>query len=293
MNAVIFGSSGQDAYYLQSLLKQKQIQSVGVSRSPGPWVQGNITDFGFVSSLISSLRPEFIFHLAANSTTSHEALFDNHEAISTGTLNILENARLHSPCAKIFLSGSAVQFENTGDPINEQTPFSPLSPYAVSRIHATYAGRYYRKAFGLRVYTGFFFNHDSPMRSERHINQKIAATALRISKGSKEKLAIGNVNVEKEFNFAGDIIQAVWLLMSQEQVHEAVIGSGTVYSIAQWLECCFRKVGLPWQEYVTLTPGYQPEYTRLMSDPTVLKNLGWEPKVNFSQLADLMMSEAL
>src|SRR5205085_129762 len=144
--------------------------------------------------------PDYIFHLAANSTTRHEAVFDNHAAISTGAINILEAAYRHSFQSRVFLSGSAAQFENDGTPIDEDTPFAALNPYAVSRIHSVYAGRYYR-SLTLKVYVGYFFNHDSPLRTERHVNQKIALAARKIAAGSREKLEIGDASVKKEFNF--------------------------------------------------------------------------------------------
>ena len=156
MKAVIFGVKGQDGYYLSELLRLKGIDIVGVSRFGIDGVRGDVSDTVFVKDLIKAHQPDYIFHLAANSTTQHSALFENHEAISRGTLNILECAKLFCPQAKIFLSGSAMQFKNEGLPINEKTPFEAKSPYAVARIHSVYAGRYYRDVFGLRVYVGLF-----------------------------------------------------------------------------------------------------------------------------------------
>jgi GDPmannose 4,6-dehydratase len=216
-------------------------------------------------------------------------LFDNHTAVSTGTLNILEAVRLYSPQTKVFLSGSALQFKNDGSPIDEQTAFEASSAYSVARIHSIYAGRYYRSAFGLQVYAGYFFNHDSDLRSEKHVNQKIAATVKRISKGSNEKLEIGNIDVLKEFNYAGDVVQAVWVLVNQSQISEAVIGSGEADSIKEWAEYCFNKVNLNLQDHLIVNNDFIPEYKILVSKPALIKQIGWQPKVNFNQLADIMM----
>lgn len=288
-SCVIFGSSGQDGYYLTQLVYGFGGEVVGVSRFPGAQVHGTVADFNCVSSCIKKYKPDFIFHFAADSTTHHESLLTNHEAISTGTLNILESVRLHSPHSRVFLSGSAMQFANNGEAINESTPFAASSPYAFARIHATYAGRYFRDAFGLHVYNGFFFNHDSPLRNERHVNQKIAAAARRIAAGSKERLGLGNITVQKEFNFAGDIVEAVWTLVNQDTVYEAVLGSGEAHSIEEWASCCFSLRDLDWREYVDIEPGFQSEYARLVSDPTLIRSLGWRPRTTFTQLADMMV----
>jgi len=294
MRAIIFGVGGQDGYYLSQLLEKQGIEIIGVSRNvtETKWIRGDVKDRLFVEQLIHTYQPQYIFHLAANSTTAHHALFENHETISTGTLNILEAVYTGSKHSKVFLSGSAVQFENRGLPINEQTPFAPLNAYAVSRIHSVYAGRYYRN-LGIQVYVGYFFNHDSPLRTERHINQKIAAVVKRISKGSNEKIEIGNIDVKKEFNYAGDVVRAIWQIVNQDKIHEVIIGNGEAYSIFQWVEYCFKKMNLDWRNFTIIKKDYSPEYQILVSDPTILKSMGWRPLINFYQLADIMLADKL
>lgn len=286
--AVIFGINGQDGFYLTKLLKQNQISVIGISRTNAD-LEGNVGNLDFVESIIKNHQPDYIFHLAANSTTHHSALFENQVAISTGTLNILESVKLYCPEAVVFLSGSAMQFKNVGKPINEQTPFDASSAYSVSRIQSVYAGRYFREKFGLKVYIGYFFNHDSPLRTEKHVNQKIVRAVQRINKGSSEKLELGNIDVQKEFNFAGDVVEAIWKLVNQEIIFEAVIGSGITFSIKDWMIYCFGKVNRNWEEFVFQTDFYIPEYQILVSDPALIKSLGWSPKINFYQLADMMM----
>lgn len=288
MKALIFGVNGQDGYYLNQLLS-KEMEVIGISTSANQWVRGDVGDLVFVEDLLKKSRPDYIFHFAANSTTRHDALFDNHHAIATGTLNILESVRKHCPDARVFLSGSAMQFKNENVPINERTPFDAGSPYSVARIHSTYAGRYYRQSFGINVYIGYFFNHDSPLRTERHVNKKVTAAVNRIANGSSERLELGNVDVQKEFNFAGDIVEAVWMLVNQNEVFEAVIGSGNAFSIKDWTEYCFKKINRNWQEYVSIKQDFIPEYKVLISNPQLIKSLGWRPKVNFYELADMMM----
>ncbi len=282
MKALIFGAGGQDGFYLTELLNNEHVETVGASRSTGD-LRGDSADWNFVENAVRSEKPDYIFHLAANSTTRHEAVFDNHAAISTGTINILEAAKQHAPQSRIFLSGSAVQFENTGAPIDEKTPFAPLSPYAVSRIQSVYAARYYR-SLGLKTYVGYFFNHDSPRRTAQHVNQKIALAAR-----GGEHIEIGDIAVCKEFNFAGDAMRAIWILVNQNGINEAVIGSGEPHSIEKWLELCFDSVGRNWRDYVTIGNDFKAEYEILVSNPTAIKSLGWQPEIGIEQLAQMMI----
>jgi len=287
---IIFGSNGQDGFYLVKLLKEKKIDFLCVSRSNSD-VNGDVGNYDFVKTQINKFKPTHVFHFAANSTTNHSALFENHESISTGTLNILESVRLICPETKVFISGSAMQFKNNGFPIDEKTAFDPSSPYSVSRIHSVYAARYYRDKFKLKIYIGYFFNHDSPLRKEQHVNQKIINTVKRIAAGSKEKLELGNIDVMKEFNYAADIIDAVWILVTQDKIFEVVLGSGKAHSIREWLEYCFKKVGLDWHNFVILNHNFIPEYKLLVSNPSKIRSLGWKAKVGFHDLADIMLSD--
>ncbi|BFG70369.1 GDP-mannose 4,6-dehydratase [Sediminibacterium sp. KACHI17] len=289
MNAIIFGASGQDGFYLQRLLSKKNINVIPVARSVNEgFITGNVGDTEFVFSLIRKYLPDYIFHLAAVSTTKHEHIFENNDAIQKGTINILEGTKLYNPKSRIFLSGSAMQFKNDGKAINESTPFEASSAYSVQRISSVYAGQYYRNFFGLKVYAGYLFNHDSPLRSEKHINQKISKMAKRIAAKVESKLIIGNLNVEKEFSFAGDIVEAMWTLVNQDSFYEAVLGSGISYPIRDWIDISFKLAGLNWQEYVQVDNSFVTEYSRLLSDPALIKSTGWLPKVDFYQLAEMM-----
>lgn len=290
-SALIFGASGQDGHYLCALCRARGIKPVACARSAGPWLQCDVADYRPVADLVRATQPEFIFHLAANSTTRHDALFENHAAISTGTLNILESARLHAPRARIFLPGSGVQFRNPGRPISERDEFEASSPYALARTHSVYAGRYYR-ALGLQVYAGYLFHHESPWRKPAHVSKMIAAAARRIAQGSNEMLELGDIAVEKEWTFAGDIVEGMFALVTQDQVFEATIGSGEAHSIRDWLGACFGVVDLDWRAHVKILDGYIPEYRRLISDPATMRALGWQPKVGFEELARMMMAAA-
>ena len=287
MKAIIFGINGQDGFYLSRLLEEKGIAVIGVSRS-GNFLKTNIASFTEVAELIKTTAPDFIFHLAANSTTRHDAIFENHETISTGTFIILEAVRLHAPHTKVFISGSGLQFENKNLPIKETDPFEARDAYSVSRIQSVYAARYFR-TLGVNAYVGYFFNHDSPRRSERHMAQKIAATAVRIANGSDEKLEIGDMSVIKEWTYAGDVVEGIWLLVNQEIISEANISSGLGYSILDWVKECFTLIGKDYQYFVNEKNDFKAEYTKLVSDSSLIASIGFSPKINFTALAKMMV----
>ncbi len=286
--ALIFGAGGQDGHYLSALCRARGITPAGCSRSAGDWMQGDVADHAFVTALVRERQPAYIFQLAANSTTRHDALFDNHAAISTGTINVLEAARQHTPQARIFIPGSGVMFKNAGLPISERDAFDAASPYAVARIHAVYAARYYR-SLGLRVFVGHLFHHESPLRGPTHVSRMIADAARRAAAGNKEAIEIGDVTVEKEWTFAGDIVAGMLALASQDQIFEAVIGSGKTHSIGDWLTACFAPLALDWRDYVKPRSGFSPEYRRLVSDPATMMSLGWSPKMDIDELAAMMV----
>ena len=287
MKAIIFGASGQDGYYLSALLKQQNYEVIGISRQ-GNFLKIDITDYDSVEELVNQYQPEYIFHLAANSTTNHAALFENHATIATGTLNILEAVKKNSPNSKVFISGSGLQFKNGDKPIKETDPFEARDAYSVSRIQSVYAARYFR-SIGIKAYVGYFFNHDSPMRTERHMTKKISEAAKRIGAGSNEKIAIGDIEAIKEYTHAIDIVKGIWTLVNQDEIFEANISSGKGYSIKDWLGQCFSIVNKNWQDYVTINSEFIPTYKQLVSDPSRIFSLGWRPEISFEELAQLMV----
>jgi GDPmannose 4,6-dehydratase len=152
-----------------------------------------------------------------------------------------------------------------------------------------YLARYFR-SLGIRCYVGYLFHHDSPLRSSRHLSQKIAQAAIRIAGGNDEKLQIGSLSVEKEWNFAGDIVRAIWLLTQQDDVWEAIIGSGRAFPVRTWVEACFQAVGVDWRQHVVELQGFCPDFQRLVSNPARITSLGWVPQVSLEALAKMMSS---
>jgi GDPmannose 4,6-dehydratase len=286
MKALIFGSNGQDGYYLSQLLLKEGWEVTGISRQG--IMAADIRNFNQTSDLIKRLKPDYIFHLAANSTTRHDSLFENHETIATGTLNVLESVKNFSPHSKVFISGSGLQFKNSTKAISEADEFEARDVYCISRIQSVYAARYFRN-LGIQVYVGYLFNHESPRRSEQHVSKMIAEAAKRIKSGSKERISLGDVNVIKEWTFAGDTVKAINQLMSQDNIFEAVIGSGIGHSIEDWLKVCFGMISEDWRVHVDKRENFIPEYKQLISDPSLIFSLGWTPEINFEQLASMMM----
>jgi len=291
MKAIIFGASGQDGYYLAEICKINRIEPIGVSRS-GNWLLGDVSNYQFAEDLIKEHKPSHIFHVAANSSTRHDTLFENHKTISTGTLNILEAVKKHSPSSRVFITGSGVQFKNNGNPISEHNEFEANSPYAVSRIQSVYAARYFR-SLGLKTYVGYLFHHESPYRKPDHVSKMITLAVQRIAAGSKEHLELGDISVQKEWTFAGDVAKGIFALTNQDAEFEATIGSGIAYSIENWLDQCFSLAGLNWRNHVRLREGFTAEYKMLVSDPTTINKLGWFPSVSFPELARMMLDASL
>jgi len=290
VKAIIFGANGQDGHYLHELCKLKGIEPIGVSRT-GDWLRGDVACYDQVELLISKHQPDYVFHMAAKSTTRHDALFENHETISTGTLNVLEGVKRHCPNARVFITGSGLQFKNTGTPISEHDEFDASSPYCIARIQSVYAARYYR-SLGIRAYVGYLFHHESPLRKANHVSMMIAQAVQRISNNSKEVIELGDIGVKKEWSFAGDIAKGIYTLIEQDDVFEAVIGSGISYSITDWLEQCFGLIGKEWRDHVRFQQGFIPEYRCLVSDPATIHALGWAPEVNLKELARMMILRA-
>ena len=289
--AIIFGIHGQDGFYLSQLLKQNQIEVIGVSRSAGEWIQGDVGDRSFVESLIRSKQPDYFFHLAANSKVDHELLFEHQSTIVNGTLNILESVFQHSPLSRVFITGSGLQFANDGNPVNEKNEFMARDAYSLARIQAVYAARHYRNK-GVKTYVGYLFHHDSPLRTAQHLNRKIADAAKAVAAGKEYSLTIGDVTVEKEFGFAGDIVKGIFHLLQQDSLQEACIGTGKAYSIEKWLELCFSSTGKNWKDHVKLENDYIPDFKRLVSDPSALNATGWKAETGIEELASLMLTSS-
>ena len=286
--AIIFGASGQDGIYMAQLCTAKQIQPICVARSAGFDYVGNVSDREFTTDLIQKYQPDFIFHLAANSTTRHEALFENHETISTGTLNILEAVKNYAPHSKVLITGSGVQFKNVGEPISENTEFEAANAYAIARIQSVYAARYFRRQ-GIQAYVAYLFHHESPYRHPHHVSKMITSKIKNILAGKADNITIGDASVQKEWAFAKDIVEGIFTLVSQDQVFEATIGTGITHSIMDFLVACFQQARLPLAEHVTFLDNFKSEYPKLVSNPATIHNLGWQARTTLPELVQILL----
>ncbi len=279
-SAIITGSNGQDGFYLQELLSREGVDAILVHRGSGI----NLADHGVVDSLIINTRPNYIFHLAANSTVEHLLGQHNHDVIATGSLNLLEAARKWTPECRVFLAGSAYQFVNTGEPIKETDPWETTSVYCAARGYSNLLARTYR-SMGLNIFFGYLFHHDSPRRGPNHLSQKIAQAAK-----TKTKIEVGDLRVEKEWTHARDTVEAIWTLTNQDRFHEANIGTGIGHTIEDFAEACFAVAGLDYNEFITTTPGYRAPYRRTICDPSRIFRTGWKPRHNLEYLAEAMVN---
>ncbi len=252
-------------------------------------MRGDVSDADFVADLVRSERPDYVFHLAANSTTDHAALLENHETIATGALAVLEAAYRHAPDARVFIAGSGLQFSNTGSPIRETDEFEASSAYAVARVQAVYAARYYR-TLGVKAYVGYLFHHDSPLRRGRHVSQQVAEGLRRIREGHTDVLAVADPTVRREWVFAEDVARGMLALVEQESTFEATLGSGEARPIGDWIQACAHELSLGAGEFSVVTePGFVPPFATLVSDPSTMRGLGWAPRVSFEELAAMMV----
>ena len=271
--ALIFGISGQDGAYLAQFLLEKGYTVVGTSRDAQMSSFANLRklgirdqvevfsaslgDFRSVLQVLKEAEPDEIYNLAGQSSVglSFDQPVETFESIGIGTLNLLESIRFMDSGAKLYNASSSECFGNTdGVPATEETPFRPRSPYAVAKAAAFWEVANYREAYGLFACSGILFNHESPLRPERFVTQKIVSAACRIAAGSKEKLRLGNTSVCRDWGWASEYVEAMWLMLQQEQAEDYIVATGATYALQDLVEEVFTCLDLDWQEHVELNP---------------------------------------
>jgi len=267
--ALICGISGQDGSYLASLLLDKGYEVYGTSRDAQVTSFENLrklgirdrvkvssmvlTDFRSVLQALTAAEPTEIYNLAGQSSVglSFEQPVETIDNIVIGTLNLLEAIRFLKVSVRFYSAGSSESFGNTGgSAADETTPFKPRSPYAVAKAAAFWQVENYREAYGLYACTGILFNHESPLRPERFVTQKIIASACRIARGSQERPVLGNLSIERDWGWAPDYVDAIWRMLQQENPEDIVIATGTTISLRQFVDKVYRVLGLDWQDHV-------------------------------------------
>lgn len=298
--ALICGISGQDGAYLAQLLLQKGYRVIGTSRDAQMSGFRNLTalgirdqvevasmalsDFRSVLQILAKYQPHEIYNLAGQTSVglSFEQPVETLESISVGTLNLLEGIRFLDHDIRLYNAGSSECFGDTGDyPANEQTPFRPRSPYAVAKAAAFWQVANYREAYGLHACSGILFNHESPLRPERFVTQKIVRAACRIAAGNNERLKLGRLDIQRDWGWAPEYVDAMWRMLQQPEPDDFVIATGETHALQDFVAEAFAAVGLNWREHVDSDPALMRPTDLAVSraDPSrAQEKLGWQAR---------------
>jgi GDPmannose 4,6-dehydratase len=307
--ALITGITGQDGSYLAELLLEKGYEVHGLIRrssSFNTWRidsvrdrlklhYGDLVDQNSLMRTLEAIQPDEVYNLAAQShvKVSFEMPEYTTDVTAMGVLRVLDAVRELSPKTRVYQAGSSEMFgliqEN---PQTETTPFHPRSPYGVSKVFGHWMAVNYREGYGMHVSNGILFNHESPRRGENFVTRKITMGLAAIRKGKAKELRLGNLDAQRDWGFAKDYVEAMWLMLQQEKPDDYVIATGETHSVREFLEEAFAYAGLDWNDFVKVDPKYfrPAEVDLLLGDPTKAKRiLGWEPKVTFKALVRLMV----
>ena len=318
--ALITGVTGQDGSYLAELLLGKGYEVHGVIRrsssfntgrldsiykdphEPNPrlhLIYGDLNDASSLNQILRTVRPTEIYNLAAQShvRVSFDVPEYTAEVTALGTLRLLEAIRETGLTPKFYQASSSEVFGQAAEvPQRETTPFHPRSPYACAKAFACHITRNYREAYGLFACNGILFNHESPRRGETFVTRKITRAAAQIKVGLQDTLYLGNLEARRDWGYAPDYVEAMWLMLQQETPDDYVIATGETHSVKEFVEETFSLVGLDWQQHVKLDPRYlrPTEVDLLMGDASkAQRQLGWKPKVAFKELVRIMVESDL
>jgi GDPmannose 4,6-dehydratase len=314
--ALITGITGQDGSYLAELLLKKGYEIYGVIRRSSSFntgridhiyqdphnpdvkmklVFGDLNDASSLNRILRDVRPDEIYNLGAQShvRVSFDVPEYTGEVTGMGALRILDAIRETGVKTKFYQASSSELFGKVQEvPQRETTPFYPRSPYACAKLYAYWITVNYREAYNLYACNGILFNHESPRRGETFVTRKITKAIASIKYGLQNKLYLGNLDSKRDWGFAGDYVEAMWLMLQQDNPEDYVIATGETYSVRQFLEEAFGYAGLDWQKYVEIDKRYfrPTEVDLLIGDASKAKKiLGWEPKVKFKELVKMMV----
>lgn len=309
--ALICGVSGQDGAFLAQLLIGKGYQVHGTARDAqinsfssldSLGVKSRVVchsmapnDFRSVLQVLVKVVPDEIYNLAGQSSVglSFDQPVETLESISVGTLNLLEAIRFVGKPVRFYNAGSSESFGNAdGVPADENTPFRPRSPYAVAKATAFWEVANYREAYNLFACTGILFNHESHLRPERFVTQKIVKSVCRIAAGSPERLHLGNIDIARDWGWAPEYVEAMWRILQTKEPDDYVIATGETNTLREFIEEAFRLVGLDWQDHVVSDPTLLRPSEIMVSraDPgKALRELGWQPKKKMRDVVRIMV----
>ena len=318
--ALITGVTGQDGSYLAELLLEKGYEVHGIIRRSSTFNTdridhiyqdphntdvrlklhyGDLCDPNSLLRVLDAVRPHEVYNLGAQShvKVSFEMPVYTTETAALGTLRLLEAVREHHRHSdrqvRFYQASSSEMFGKVVQtPQTEQTPFHPRSPYAVSKVYAYWIVVNYREAYGIHATNGILFNHESPRRGETFVTRKVTRAVGRIKLGLQKKLYLGNLDAQRDWGFAGDYVNAMWLMLQQDEPDDYVIATGRTHTVRQFVELAFDHVGLNWRDYVEVDPRYlRPSEVDLMRGDSqkARDRLGWEPRVDFDRLVRMMV----
>lgn len=314
--AFVTGMTGQDGPYLAKLLLEKDYTVYGlVKRYSNPnlnnleflgiendieLVTGDITDDGSMNHIIKNLKPNEIYNLAAQSFVG--ASWDLNklttEVNSMGPLNILNSIKMHSPLSRYYQASTSEMYGNSnGGMQDENTTFKPRSPYGVSKLYAYWMTINFRESYSIHASNGILFNHESPLRGIEFVTRKVTNGIAKIKLGLQDKITLGNLDSKRDWGYAGDFVEAMWMMVQQEEPGDYVVSTGIQHSIADLLTIGFNHVGITdWKKHIESDPRFKrpAELHSLCGDSTKAKTvLGWQPKTNFETLIKEMVDADL
>jgi len=311
--ALIAGVAGQDGTYLSELLLSKGYTVYGV---PGPcpgdfadkvarhagqlvWVDADLTDMDSLLAAVGESQPDEVYNLAAQSSVgdSWDEALATTDINAVGVLRLLEALRAQAPQARFFQAASAEMFGNAAQmPQDEMTPLRPRSPYAASKTYAFHIVGSYRDSYGMHANNGIMFNHESPLRGIQFVTRKITDGVARIKLGLAQKIALGNLDAKRDWGFAGDYVEAMWLMLQQDAPDDYVVATGRVHTVRDFCEAAFSHAELDYRDHVEVDPRFfRPvDVNTLYGNPDKARRvLGWGPTVTFEQLVAMMVNADL
>lgn len=314
--ALITGISGQDGSYLAELLLEKDYEVHGLVKLQNRddvqrhWriskiIENltlhscDITNNEQVASVFSSVMPDEIYHLASN--VQPRLIFEEDKNTFDinflGTFNLLHAVKRYKDNCRLYCAGSSLMFGHVHvSPQNENTPMNPTTPYGIGKVAGHHFTKMYREAYGIYACTGILFNHESPRRDEIFLPRKITKAVANIKSGNQDKLLLGDIELKRDWGYAGDVVESMWLMLQRDVPDDFVIGSSELHSIKELLQIAFQFVDLNWQDYVVIDSGLlrNVEYVNLCADSRKAREeLGWKPKMNFKELVELMVKNDL
>lgn len=314
--ALITGITGQDGSYLAEFLLEKGYEVYGIVRRSSTFttdridhiyqdphekknrlhlVYGDLADAASVTKILAEIKPDEAYNLGAQShvRVSFDVPEYTGDVVALGTLRLLEAIRFLGLKTKFYQASSSEMFGMVQEiPQKETTPFYPRSPYGAAKVYGHWITKNYRESYGMFACSGILFNHESPRRGETFVTRKITQAVAHIKAGLQDKLYLGNLDAKRDWGYAKEYVEGMWLMLQQDEPDDYVLATGETHTIKEFLEEAFSHAGLNWKDYVEIDPRYfrPAEVDLLIGDATkAKKKLGWEPKVTFKELAQIMV----